>query len=506
MNRLSKIARLGSAAALLVFSSLAVIPSASAQGTSAQSGANNLVSVSIDDEALVLNDEKLRDALAEISFYEPTKVAIYTREGEYSDDINTETLSYAKSAHPEWISADPEDYGDYWADGYFIITLSVEGPGDGQIGTYFGEDRKVGDGQMQSIHEAGYEDFNQAWWTDGVIAVADKGAAVMNRPWYKSPALWITTGVLGGGAGVTAGAVLLVRAHRRQSFAAELSAGSEHLTRVTMDLEVTELSARTLPTGSRHAADLERRFADFTEKYRTSFDEQQDLQAMDKKARSSSAAVQRAKKFRETAEELDATDDAITAAAALYTRSATWEDAWRAQTAPILEDLDELGNLSSEGEEKLQSAFAALQSFGEEARAVVARTGTELKAERIDVDTALDRLRELRERLTARLDEYAKVQIESYAETESEREQMRDKLREARSANNRSRTRGGGSILDVISPADLFWRVQAYNVGYSSGVSAVESSRQSASSSSGGISHGYSGGGSFSGSGGSSRF
>ncbi|MCR2692910.1 DUF5129 domain-containing protein, partial [Salmonella enterica] len=82
---------------------------------------------------------------------------------------------YARTAHPEWISQKPEDHGDYWADGYFIITLSLEGPDSGQVGTYFGEDRKVSDELMEKIHEAGYEDFKQARWSDGIIAVATEG-------------------------------------------------------------------------------------------------------------------------------------------------------------------------------------------------------------------------------------------------------------------------------------------------------------------------------------------
>jgi uncharacterized membrane protein YgcG len=76
------------------------------------------------------------------------------------------------------------------------------------------------------------------------------------------------------------------------------------------------------------------------------------------------------------------------------------------------------------------------------------------------------------------------------------------------SARHGARRRGTGSILDATTPANYFWRVAAYQMGYNAGHSQVEHNRSaaSASSHSGGISHGYSGGGSFSGSGGSSRF
>ena len=494
-----------SAAAAVVLLGLAPgLPAAAASSSTIGIAAGaNLEGISVYDTADVLNDEKIKDAFSGIDFNEPTKVAVFSREGEYSDDINSETLAFARDAHPEWISQDAEDYGDYWADGYFIITLSVEGPGDGQIGTYYGEDRKVSTSQMESIHEAGFEDFNLSRWTDGVIAVGAKGAKIMNRPWYKNPALWITTGVAGGAAGVTGLVVLGVRASRRKEFAANLGTGREHLSNVTMDLDTTELSARTLPTGSRHAADLERRFADFMAKYRTLFTRQQELEAATKKTRSSGSGVALSKDFIDTAQQLDATDDAIIAAAALYTRSATWQDAWRAQTAPILEDLAELPELLGGPDKKLGPAGSALRSFGDTAQLEVQAVGTDLAAQAIDVDTALDRLSELRKQLTERLDAYAAARIGAYAKSEAEEKEMRETLRKQRYAS--TGTRSGGSILDVTSPAEFFWRVSAFNIGYHSAVKAVDSSRQAASSSSG-VSTGYSGGGSFSGAGGSSRF
>lgn len=495
------------AVAAVVMGVSAIGPAAQAVGTSlnATSG-ENLESVVVDDTAGVLNEQRLRDALEDIAFNEPTHLAIYTREGLYSENINLETLNHAHNTHPDWISQKPEDHGDYWADGYFIITLSVESANTGQVGTYYGEDRKVSSSQMEAIHEAGYADFRQARWSDGVIAVAAKGASIMNRPWYKRPALWVSSGIGAGLALAGWGLVAAVRSSRRKKFAADLQAGTEHLTRVTLDLDSTELAARTLPSGSQHAADLERRFANFTESYRKSFTEQQELERAGKKERSAGEGVVRAKEFRDAAEDLDITDDAIIAASALYTRSAAWEDAWRAQTAPLLEDLDELPELTKDAEDGLKPAAAALDSYGHTARAELESIGTELKAEVIDVDTALDRLAELRKELTGKLEQFSDAQVEAYVKNTEEREQMREEMERSRYSYSKNHPRHGGSILDVTSPGGLFWTVQAYNAGYSTGVSAVDSSREAASSS-GGVSHGYGGGGgSFSGAGGSSRF
>ncbi|MFD1377180.1 DUF5129 domain-containing protein [Micrococcus antarcticus] len=493
----------GTAAALSLGLAGALPAAQAATGVQVVAG-QNLESVTIEDSTGKLNEQRLRDALDELDFNEPTDVAIYARNGEYSDDINTKTLEYAKSSHPEWISGKPEDYGDYWADGLFIITLSIEGEGDGQIGTYFGEDRKVSESSMESIHEAGYDDFNLSRWTDGVIAVADQAAVIMNRPWYQHPALWISTGVGGLVAAIIGGVALHTRSTRRKTFAEELHQGTLHLTNVTMDLEETELAARTLPSASGHAAELEQRFTKFMAKYRACFAAQQALEDSGKKERSGSEGVRFAKEFRETAQSLDLTDDAIIAAAALYTRSASWEEAWHAQTEPLEEDLDEIRELLNDVEPELMGSAAALVSYREMATTQLGELSVQLKEESITVDQALDGLSELRAELTEKLDVFAQAQIEVYAESAEEKADMQSALKKSRYESGAYDGRSG-TILDVLNPVSMYWRVGGYHHGYSAGVSAVAESREAASSS-GGVSGGYSGGGSFSGAGGSSRF
>ena len=91
-----------------------------------------------------------------------------------------------------------------------------------------------------------------------------------------------------------------------------------------------------------------------------------------------------------------------------------------------------------------------------------------------------------------------------YAENAEEKADMQSELKKSR-YETRAYDGRSGTILDVLNPASMYWRVSGYHHGYSSGVSAVTASREAASSS-GGVSSGYSGGGSFSGAGGSSRF
>lgn len=454
--------------------------------------------VTVEDTSGRVNEERLRSYLLSLRFHQPTKVAVYARSGEYSDNQNAVTRQYAKSKHPEWIS------GDYWADGMFIISLTIEDDGHGQIGTYFGEDRKVSDSTMEKIQQAGYDDFKKQRWTDGLDAVASSGAKYINRPWYLNPVGWIA-GLIAAVVGLGAWfATVQVRAGRRRNFAQALDTGTRHLAQVSTDLDSTEIAARTLPTGSRYAADLEHRFADFMQRYRTAFGEQQELELADKKVRATPAAVRRATDFATTATDLDFTDDAIVQAAALYTRTSTWREAWQAQTAPLVEDLQQIPDASSLGADP---GAVALASFKAQALTSVQNLDTQMESQQISVDDALDQLANLRKELTSRLDAYAQERINSYARSDEERAQMQGELERARYEASTQRS-GRGSILDVTSPANLFWRMAAFNVGYSHAQTQVDHSRQQAEArSSGGISHGYGGGGgSFSGSGGSSRF
>jgi hypothetical protein len=477
---------------------------ASADVRSLAPTAKNLTGLSVDDTAGVLSEKRLKAALDGVTFHRPTRVAVYTRQGEYADSLNDKTLEYARSDHPEWISDDPRDDGDYWADGLYIVSLSVEEDNHGQIGTYFGEDRAVNDKTMEKIHEAGTENFRHGRWTDGVADVVKEGAKLIERPWYQNPVVWLWTAGLLAVAAFLVGGWLRRRAAHRKEFDSSLATGVAHVAQVATDLDTTELSARTLPSGSPHAADMERRFEDFVQHFRKAFTEQQELEAVDPKRRHQDVHRRRAKDFADTAADLDFTDDAIIQAAALYTRSATWKDAWRAQTAPLIQDLDQLDSLTGSAPTPLRDVAPALASFREEARTQLDSISSDLEAQRIDVDQALDALAGLRSELTTHLERFSEAQIQKYARSASEERTLREQMSSARYGQRRS---GTGSILDVAGPANHFWRVAAYQLGYSAGQRRVESARSAARSSrSGGISRGYSRGGSFSGSGGSSRF
>jgi len=495
--------RWGIVAALLSWFALATAVPALA----APLAAGNLDGVTIADTAEngqgVLNHTQLEADLKDISFHQPTKVAFYTRSDTVPGNLNTQTLLYARASHPEWISTSNPDK---WADGLLIVSLSVQPDGHGQVGTYFGEDRSVSQDTQKKLQAAGTDAFVEARWTDGVLDVTRAAAKVMNRPWYQSPALWIPVGVGGGAAAVIGGGVAISRSNNRSKTAAALKTGGESMTRVTMDLDNTELSAKALPaTGSKHAADLAARFDAFMLEFRRLTQEQQELEATSKKQRGSGAVRQRAERYSTGAQDLDAVDDSISAAAALFTRTATWREAWALQIAPLQEDLHGipavLNTAAASPAAGVRTAGAALDAWLPNAQARLQQLSAGLEGQTLSVDDALTGLATLRTELSEQLHALAQVQMDSYARSESERAEMRRQMEQAQSYRRRP-----GSILDTTMPS-IFWTAYAYNAGYHSGVQRVDSSRQAASSSSGGHTTGYSGGGgSFSGSGSSSSF
>lgn len=482
-------------------------------GLAAPAG-KNLTSVEFDDTADgtgVLNQRKVQAALEAIDFNEPTRVAIYTRDGVSTDNINTLTLKRARAEHPDWISSKDSDK---WADGLLIITLSVHARGGGQIGTYFGEDRKIDPDDQSKVQAAGKPSFRQADWSQGVIEVAQSAAEYMNRPWYSSPALWVPLGIGGGVGGIGVAAVSMYRRSTRDRFDAALTAGTTSLTTVTMDLDNTEISAKALPaSGSRHAADLETRFRSFIQDYHRLVSEQDQLQGMNKKQRGTTEVRARAELFASQAQGLDETDDTIAAAAALFARTAGWRAAWDLQTDPLREDLAQIPGIIASGrgmhvgmfdsgdrQATLNALAQALEAWLPTAQSRLQELDTSMEAQSITTEDALTQLGVLRQELSSRLQDFANAQLEAFTKSEREREAMREQMDNAQ---NRPRRRG--SILDVTTPG-TYWTGIGYSLGYQAGVSKVESARSSASSS-GGSTSGYSGGGgSFSGAGSSSSF
>ncbi|MET4096648.1 DUF5129 domain-containing protein [Arthrobacter sp. UYCu712] len=455
------------------------------------------VDVVVEDRAGVLDRNTLLPAVQSIDFYQPTKVAVYTYNGTAADNLNEEVLRFARAEHPEWISSD----GQKWADGLFIFALDPVGR---HVGTYMGEDRKVSLDHREDIQNASKELLRDAQWTDGTIAGIQRGAELINQPWYRSTAFLVTAWATVTAAVAGAATWLIVRWRTRVSSRQELARGDASYANVSVDLQVTELNASTIPESSRYGSTLLEKHRSFMAKYNTATGLSNQVHALTARALSLRPNLRLVRSFADAAAELDALDDVISDTNALLNRGSSWAPAWDRQLAPFRNDLAGLEQMLSKRHAGSDSATAAaLRSFRDQSHRELERWTSELADGTITPETALDRLRDARTHLSELLRNHADTVIEGFARNEKEAELMRTDMESAQAGSKAKYGRSyEPSILGTIYPSYYFFSVPTFNSGFSTGVSSVSGSR-----SGGGSSTGYgSSGGSFSGSGSSSSF
>ncbi|WP_344367565.1 DUF5129 domain-containing protein [Arthrobacter humicola] len=452
--------------------------------------------VVVEDRAGVLDQNTLLPAVRSTEFYQPTKVAIYTYNGTAADNLNEEVLRFARAEHPEWISPD----GQKWADGLFIFALDPVGR---HVGTYMGEDRKVSLEQREDIQNASKELFRDAQWTDGTIAGVRRGAELINQPWYRSTAFVASAWLTVTAAVCGAAAWLIVRWRTRVSCRKELARGDASYANVSMDLQVTELNASTIPESSRYGSTVLEKHRTFMNRYNMATELSNQVHALSRRDLSRRPNLKLIRNYADAAAELDVLDDVIADTNALLNRGASWPAAWDHQLAPFRSDLNGLEEMLSQRRAEGSSATAAaLRSFRDESRSDLERWSSELADGSITPETALDRLRDARTRLSELLKQHADTVIGAYARNEKEAGLMRKDMESAQAGTKARYGRSyEPSILGTVYPSYYFFSVPNFNSGFSTGVSSVSTARG------GGATTGYgSSGGSFSGSGSSSGF
>lgn len=455
------------------------------------------VEIIVEDRAGVLDSDTLVPAIEAIDFYEPTKVAVYTYNGAAEDNLNEEVLRYARTDHPEWISAD----GQKWADGLFIFALDPVGR---HVGTYMGEDRKVSLEQRDDIQNATKDLLRDAQWTDGTIAGIRRGAELINQPWYRSAAFLITAWASAAAAALGAAAWLIVRAVTRASSRKEIERGDKSYANVSMDLEVTELNASTIPQSSRYGSTVLEKHRTFLSRYNNATELSNVAHALPPKALSRRSNLKLTREYADAASELDALDDVIADTNALLNRASSWPTAWDRQLAPFRSDLAGLEQLLAKRHGQGDSATAAaLRSFRDQSLREIERWTAALADGSISPESALDSLRDARTRLSELLNNHAETVIKGYASDEREAKLMRREMENAKEGLERDHRRTyEPSILGTVYPSYYFFSVPMFDSGFKTGVSSVSTARGG-----GDTTTGYgSSGGSFSGSGSSSNF
>lgn len=454
------------------------------------------VEIVVEDGAGVLDRNRLIPAVEAVDFHEPTRVAVFTYRGSAEANLNEEVLRFARAEHPEWISAD----GQKWADGLFIFALDPVGR---HVGTYMGEDRKVSLEQREDIQNASKDLLRDAQWTDGTIAGIRRGAELINQPWYRSTAFLVTIWSTVAAAVVGAATWLIVRWRTRVDSRRELARGDASYANVSLDLQVTELNAGTIPESSRYGSTVLEKHRTFLAKYNAATELSNRAHALTPRAMSRRPNLKLIRDFADASAELDALDDVIADTNALLNRGSAWASAWDRQLAPFRSDLAALEQMLSKRHAEGGSATAAaLRSFREQSHREIERWSAELAEGTITPEAALDRLRDARTHLTELLKNHADTVITGFATNEREAKLMRKEMESAQAGTKANHNRTyEPSILGTVYPSYYFFSVPAFNTGFSTGVGSVSTARG------GGSTTGYgASGGSFSGSGSSSNF
>ncbi|MDQ0076051.1 DUF5129 domain-containing protein [Arthrobacter oryzae] len=455
------------------------------------------VEIVVEDGAGVLDRNRLIPAVESLDFYEPTRVAIVTYRGAAEDNLNDEVLRFARAEHPEWISGD----GQKWADGLFIFALDPVGR---HVGTYMGEDRKVSLDQREDIQNASKDLLRDAQWTDGTIAGVRRGADLINQPWYRSTAFLVTAWGAGTAAVLGAATWLIVRWRTRTESRKELARGDASYASVSMDLQVTELNAETIPESSRYGSTVLEKHRTFLGKYNRATELSNRAHELTPRAMSRRPNLKLIRSFADASAELDALDDVIADTNALLNRGSAWVSAWDRQLAPFRNDLAALEQMLGKRHAEGGSATAAaLRSFRDHSHREIERWSAELADGSIAPETALDRLRDARTHLSELLKNHADTVIAGFARNELEANLMRDEMESAQAGSKAKYGRAyEPSILGTVYPSYYFFSVPTFNAGFNTSVSSVGSARGGDGSTTG---YGSSGG-SFSGSGSSSNF
>lgn len=463
-----------------------------------QAPGDTATELQIEDTAKVLYAPDLEAAVADLQFYEPTTVAVFTHRGgseALTDDyaLNNAVLEFAQDSRPDWLS----DNEQKWADDLFIMAVDPEGR---LVGTYFGENRKVSQGDQDNIQDAAKDDYRAGRWTEGTIAGIEDAAGQMNQPVARS----------GAGIGVGAGASLLTLAgaggylwagvSRRDKSKEARAVGDRAMANVVRDYDETQIHANLIPEQSRYGGAMLGRYEEYTAQFRELTELGNEAKGIPESDYDSADTVSTMTKYRETAESLDTLDDVIADTAALLNLDRAWPQAWERQVATLRADLEGVEPLLSSTLDEEVRGLAASQPLREFASAGLAeldRLHGGLESGEVSPDDALDAVREVRDGLSGHLDSLAGDIARQVGEDEDEQQMME-------SAMHRERVKREPTILSTTDHTWTWITINSFNTGYSNGTQEVQSSRQAASSS--GSTSGYSSGGSFSGAGSSSRF
>ncbi|OFI37778.1 hypothetical protein BIU82_07900 [Arthrobacter sp. SW1] len=236
-----------------------------------------------------------------------------------------------------------------------------------------------------------FDNAHRAGQQAGAAALAARAAVDAQAQAVKrTPLGWLAIVLAGGIATAVAARRHAKRSRERRELWHDLAVGSRSLATVTLDLEMTGLSALQLRDGSRSAAarqlqeaarEVERRSLELSreeavlyERVPAGMPTMQDLTA------------EEADRFRKEAHRLDLLDDAVSQGTALLLRTATAQHAWDANTRSFMEAADRVRAMASEADVRVTGSLAAAVEKLEEVRLSLITVGAQIADQAADPD------------------------------------------------------------------------------------------------------------------------
>lgn len=451
--------------------------------------------VEIFDDAQILDSTLVKRELSRVNTFKDTRVIVWTRNGSPQDNINAETLNWARQHQDLNLMSGPA-----WSNGTFIITVSVEDNstrGSGQVGTYFGEDIKIASAEAQTeLREPGYQYFKQRNWSQGVVAITEANARRMARPAVRNPT------VLQGIALAVAvfSVVNFVSAFRRVR---RFESDAKVFDAVTVNVN-ERVAATDFILDEGFGAKIHNAAATLLRNYTDALDLRDSIKSTSFFALNvlNRPLKKRIDAFSDKTDQIENATDMVDRATALYSRDEqNWQAVWKQEiddTRSHLKTVLSDRTLATKADSSLYQSLCefakeGIQKLDQIEYGVSYDDGTNTSA-------YLDQIARIREELTSRMNNIQEdVLLRSGKQKRFIQEATERSLR-----SNRARSHSLTGYFDTRS----FYAPAAFATGYNNGLRDYESYKESRSSGgSGGTTTGYgSSGGGFSGAGSSSRF
>ncbi|APX31469.1 hypothetical protein BH708_00565 [Brachybacterium sp. P6-10-X1] len=442
--------------------------------------------VSVTDTTGEVDPELLQARLTEVDFRREVDLKVVVLDvTEYGSDpaqeapLGDAVAAHARDADPELLSED----GEQIAEGTVILALD---PAHELHGAFAGDDVALEASGAEAVEDAMEENAEDGQWADALEAGTQKYAELLDRPWWQHPVLRASVAIVVGALVVLSGAALLGRRIARRRVDEALPRYHEMQQRRTR----TEEAARALPPSSPYARAALVAQEDLLRRQDTAEQLHERLPAAEARSWTWGLAGSQRKLARDlasTVRDLEDADDDLLATSDLLRREGIWRTAWERELRPLRDSLSALGRALPEEADRSEQEAAAAADVRELGRDIAGELDTltaDLEAERIDPDSALERLDTLTRELSAAAARLQGARIDRLAADDEEREVLRQCAGEVEERGYRS-VRGRRHALerDSSEVGEVFWTLSPllwYSSWSTRSASALETHRRRA--------------------------